>query len=69
MSFEAFVEAIIARFFPDDPRAEDRVKVRNDRDEGKYVARIPGGICIIHRPGSLKITVRHHGHQHMEYFA
>lgn len=64
MSFESFIEAVMARF----PYVADLVRVRNDRGNGRYLAKLPNGVRIIGRPGSRKVTVRQYSHQWMTEF-
>ena len=61
MTFEAFVEAIMVRF----PYVSDLARVRNDRENGRYLAKLPDGKRIIARPGSRFATMREGSHQYM----
>ena len=63
-TFEAFVDAVMARH----KYVGDLVYVRNDRDNGRYLAKLPNGVRIIGRPGSRKVTVRQDSHQWMAEF-
>ena len=64
-SFTEFIEAVMIRFTDCSPRAERSVRVRNDRESGRYFARLPSGETIIGRPGSFKVTMRYPNHQLM----
>ena len=58
MSFEEFIARVLEKFCSGVENAEDKVRVRNDRENGRYFAYLPDESTVIARPGSLKVTVR-----------
>ena len=64
-SFTEFIDAVMLRFTDGSPRAERLIRVRHDREDGRYFARFPSGETIIGRPGSFKVTIRYPNHQMM----